>query len=1231
MKKVEKYSLGIDIGISSVGWGMLELDDENNPVKIIDRGVKIFSPGENVKTGESKAGERRAYRGTRRLIRRRELRLDRTRYLLYNYGLLDNYVDKEKYNSLKFESEKAEYLTEVFKSLIEDYYSKNNTNPYELKVKALSEKLSKDELAIIMVHYAKHRGYKSNRQENGEDAKENSKVLNAISINKKELAEQKYRTVSEMFVKSERFKDRIRNTTSDYKMVVTREMLQDEINKVLDKQIEYGLIDGEFKKKFLGDSASKIDKSIFSGQRNYAKGPGGDSKYGGNLIEKMTGICRFDHKPRAPKHAPSTELFVNLSKLINLRYYANDDYGTKYTLSKDEILKCIELLKTKNELKYNDIIKIVGKNQVAFENLSLSKSKYTSVLKKFKEEQGLDEKQRIDFNILSKEKKDNFAEMIDKELFKSTFGELKFYSSIRSLFIKKDPKKWEKIKDNFDLLDIVATILTNYKTNEDIKDELEKANIIEKEYYDLILELPNINDHNNLSLDLIKKLNKIMLDECITYDKAMKKLGYNHSDLNVNFNKYDTLIPIYTNKSITNQRVIRSLAQTRKVINAVIKQYGMPYQINIETARELSKSMQERNEIKKNQEENKEKNQQIKEKIVELSDKFLTTESVKPLDVLKYKLWEEQGEVSPYSQKKIKIEDLFNDNMVQVDHILPYSRTYNDSYLNKTLVLTEDNQNKGNKTPYEYFGGNKEKWNKYANYVDSLNINDKKKSNYLLKNLTPDIEQEMRNQNLNDTKIISKTLVDFIKAHLNVKKVHSYPGAVTGKLRSRWRLNGLTSSYESTDYIKPSYNDDKVVKNRDNHLHHALDALVIASINDSLARKVAQFELYSKLIIHNNKNVIENLKNDTTMISNYDGTIVDDNTGEVLDMMTFGKYFDKLEKKGLIKYDANNIAHINYPEPYPNFCEEAKTIVYEHDSKKLKEKFEEFKSENYHYTDNDIENLTPLIPVQTKTKLSGKLHGETLYGYHNDKTGNGTMTNRISVISEGFNSKKLEQIIQKNGGSKEVYESLKEWLGDSENENGKKAYDKKGYPRNKKTNNIIKKITIETPYNGKGHFVRGSIVERENLYLTKIYKSKDKNDEKLYFVGFDLYDIEQMKNYNKIHNDFKVTLWYGQGKYIILNYSNLIDEFDLYLNVPKTSLVKITKTDGTSGLGYFVGSSNGFFEILSPIGDDYDLLEEGLIGKLKSQNQITVSTIKNVEIVNIDTLGKIHGLQTSNN
>lgn len=118
----------------------------------------------------------------------------------------------------------------------------------------------------------------------------------------------------------------------------------------------------------------------------------------------------------------------------------------------------------------------------------------------------------------------------------------------------------------------------------------------------------------------------------------------------------------------------------------------------------------------------------------------------------------------------------------------------------------------------------------------------------------------MRNQNLNDTKYISRELASLIKAHLNVPKVNVYPGAITAKLRARWGFNRLTHSYISKTYIMPDDMKTDINKDRDNHLHHAMDALVIASITKSLEQKVTLYEKFSRYIDGIAKNKLNEIK-----------------------------------------------------------------------------------------------------------------------------------------------------------------------------------------------------------------------------------------------------------------------------------------------------------------------------------------------------------------------------------
>lgn len=1207
----KNYILGLDIGISSVGWGLLELDANNNPYKIIDVGSRIFTPGEVEKTGDSRAKERREKRGARRISRRREFRLDRVRNLLYENGYLKGNINSN------IVSVKNEELSIIFDNMINNYYKEKNSNPYILKVEALDRKLTNDELSIILVHYAKKRGYKSNREEASDN--DSGKVLSAIKENEKIMKENNYRTISEMYIKDEKFKNKIKNSPGDYKISVTNEMYLKEINKVLDSQIKFGLITDDFKNQYL---------EIYNSRRSYAKGPGGNSPYGGDLIERMTGKCNFDGNPRAPKRVFSSEIYVALTKLVNLKYKVND--GEYIKLSEKEIKNIIEKAKDKKIITYKDLAKELDGN-IEFKDLSLSKKEYGKVIEELKKKLNIKKETKILISELSEEDKELYNKLYNDKLLNKTLIELRGYHILKDSIIKAYSKEiWEEYKNNIDFLDEIALYCTNYKVNEDILNKIKESKNIDNIFEDIhfVELLPNFKDHLMLSTDLIKKLIPLMI-EGNTYDTAMKLLGYDHTNLFSKTEKKDLLVPIYVDDTITNQRVIRSLTQTRKVINSIIKKYGTPKIINIETARELAKSRKERNDITKNNLEKQAENEKIKNYLVELG-LFPDINKISSNDLLKYKLWKEQNEFCGYSMKKISIEDLFQNNVVQIDHILPYSRTYNDNYLNKTLVYTKENQEKGNRTPYEWFGKT-QKWDEYEAYINSLIISQKKKDNYLLKKLDFDTEREMRDQNLNDTKYISKELSSLIKAYLNVEKVNMYPGAITSKLRARWGFNRLTHSYISKTYRLPEDMKKDINKDRDNHLHHAMDALVIASITPSLQQKITLYEKFSRYIDGLTKKTIENLniENGKEILGEY----YDDNTGEIKDINII-EYIKKQLEEEHIYYNKHNISRLEFPLPYENFDKEAKLRVYEQDLDTLKWNLKSYNT----YTKKDIESLHTLVPSIAKTKVSGKMHEETYYGIKEiGKDENKKIYKTLRTPIEKVKRKDLENIPDRLGGSKDIYESLVEWFGDYEvGEEVLKANGNK-YPVSKsdKEHKEIKKLKLYSEYKNTGHMINKSNVEKGGIYRIDVFKSKDKDDDKLYFAAYDILEIKKintLREKNMVDDNFNIKLDYGQGKNNkIMSYTDIINSYDLYITLNKNDLIKIITKDGKESIAYVVGCTSGMFEVKSKLGDGYDIIvndfnDYNIFKKQRSQYYITVSTIKEIKKLSISVLGEISGL-----
>lgn len=135
-----QYRIGLDIGITSVGWAVLQNNSQDEPVRITDLGVRIFDVAENPKNGDALAAPRRDARTTRRRLRRRRHRLERIKFLLQENGLIE-----------------MDYF-------MERYYKGNLPDVYQLRYEGLDRKLKDEELAQVLIHIAKHRGFRSTRK-----------------------------------------------------------------------------------------------------------------------------------------------------------------------------------------------------------------------------------------------------------------------------------------------------------------------------------------------------------------------------------------------------------------------------------------------------------------------------------------------------------------------------------------------------------------------------------------------------------------------------------------------------------------------------------------------------------------------------------------------------------------------------------------------------------------------------------------------------------------------------------------------------------------------------------------------------------------------------------------------------------------------------------------------------------------------------------------------------------
>lgn len=772
------YRIGLDIGITSVGWSILENDYKGEPKRIVDLGVRIFDAAENPKDGSSLAAPRREARSARRRLRRRSHRNQRLKKLFENQGLIQ------------------------IESFTERYGKPGLPDVYELRCEALDRILKGEELAQVLLHIAKHRGFQSNRRAELKE-EENGKVLQATSENERLMEEKQYRTVGEMLYKDSKFKIpadgensrsilNTRNHGGNYFNTIKRSLLIDEVHTIFARQRELGstIAGEEFEQTYL---------NIMCGQRSFDLGPGEPSPYAGNLIEKMVGNCTLEpSEHRAAKACYTSEKFVMMQKLSHLR--VRDGKGEVVSLA-EHFSEIIEMAYDKKKVTYAAIRKKLGLN-----------SEYTFVDLTYNEEDGS-------------------REEIIKKVEKAVCIQLPFFHAIRAALGDYDT---DRLNDPcfVDFLDGIGTIITLYK-NDDSRIEKLKVLGVPEEYWEAILEL-NAAKFQHLSLVVMKKLIPF-LEQGLTYNAACEQAGYDfkaeRKGERLHLLKGEEIKGLID--SIANPVVRRAVSQSFKVINAIILQCGgSPQAIHIELARDLAKSFDDRKKSTKKQEENAKRNAAVLKRLQELGFTDL-----KERDVLKYKLWQDQGECCLYSGKPIPIGRLFESRYTEIDHIIPYSKSFDNSYSNKVLVLAEENQNKGNCLPYEAFGGDSVKWSRFENNVANFVKDPVKRSRLLKQELTDEDIKAYKERNLNDTRYITTFVHDVI---VNYLEFAPYP--VPGKIRRVFAVNGRV-----TNFLRVRWGLAK--KDRSTDTHHAVDAVLVACCTQNMVRKITR-NLQAKEIGH---------------------------------------------------------------------------------------------------------------------------------------------------------------------------------------------------------------------------------------------------------------------------------------------------------------------------------------------------------------------------------------------
>jgi CRISPR-associated endonuclease Csn1 len=279
-----------------------------------------------------------------------------------------------------------------------------------------------------------------------------------------------------------------------------------------------------------------------------------------------------------------------------------------------------------------------------------------------------------------------------------------------------------------------------------------------------------------------------------------------------------------------NPTVHIALNQLRVVINALIARYGKPTEINIELARDLKMSSRQREELMKEQAQNTKKNAARDAFIDEINANFGAKLTKNYENRLRIRLWEELANgqtyaLCPYKGDPIPKSKLFTDE-VEIDHILPFAATCDDSPANKILCLRSANRDKRKRSPHEAFGHNPGCYD----YGEILNRAALLPGNKRWR-FQADAMEKFRDENkfqarqLVDTQHLGRAAHRYLSCIVPPKNIRVSPGRITALLRHHWGLETI---------LAPSDAPDRGGKNRADHRHHAIDALVIALLDHRL-------------------------------------------------------------------------------------------------------------------------------------------------------------------------------------------------------------------------------------------------------------------------------------------------------------------------------------------------------------------------------------------------------------
>ena len=774
--------LGLDIGTNSIGWFLFET--EGGALRaVLDGGVRIFSDGRDPKSKASLAVDRRAARAQRRR---------RDRYLRRRAALMKRMAEA----GLMPADPQAAKALELL-------------DPYQLRAEGLDRALELPHLGRALFHLNQRRGFKSNRKTDRGD-NESGKIKDATARLDQAMMLRGARSYGEfLHMRRAEAPDPRHVPTVRTRLSVARRDMAEKEEAGYDFYPDRRHLREEFEMLWRAQARHHADvltddlrdeiATIIFHQRP--------------LKAPEVGLCLFTDEKRLASAHPLNQRRI-LVETVNALHIATRGQG-KRALTRDERDQILHALDNRAHTKSLSGMVI--------------KLKALGKILRLREDQS--------FTLETATRDAIACDPVRASLSHPT----RYGAGWSGL---DWPAQWavierlRAVQSDQDHDTLVAWLMAEHG--------------LDRDHAEATAHAPLPEGYGRLGLSATQAILAALEDNVIPYSAAVEACGWHHSDRRTgesldklpyygeildrhvipgSYDPADDEITRYGR--ITNPTVHIGLNQLRRLVNKIIEVHGKPDEIVVELARDLRLSPDQKREVERDIKQNTAAAIARGEKLDELGVPNTGANR------MRLRLWESLGEDvmtrnCPYTGQRISAAMVF-DGSCDVDHILPYSRTLDDGFANKTLCLREANRQKSDKTPWEAWGETPQ-WAVIAANLKHLPDNRAWR-------FAADAMERFEGENdfsaraLKDTQYLSRIARAYLDALYDGGDGKSHvwvvPGKLTETLRRHWGLNGITAL---TDRDKQTVKS----KNRTDHRHHAIDAAVIAATDRGLIQQMAK-------------------------------------------------------------------------------------------------------------------------------------------------------------------------------------------------------------------------------------------------------------------------------------------------------------------------------------------------------------------------------------------------------